>query len=306
MEQAVVSRVAAWSLVILCAGAGGSATSNRGSTLTRGMDLLARCELAEAETIFEQLVGQPQAGAMARFYLGKTLMEQGRYKEALKAVENPSGNATVDSRYHQLRGEVQGLRARQSHNPFSKWGLAKKSLKELRAATEMDADNMDARFDLVEYYSRAPGFVGGNEKEALREVAKIKASDPARGHIAAATALKHLGRPEAAIDEYHAALSFEQDQAALYSLGRLYIQMKQFEEAFDCFDRILVIDPDHSRSLFQLGRCSAMSGLRLQDGEAALKEYLTRERCQRWPTRGEARSLLAEIEDLKEGRSLDQ
>jgi hypothetical protein len=51
----------------------------------------------------------------------------------------------------------------------------------LERAVELNSNNVAARFDLLEYYLRAPPLLGGSSAEARRQAEEISKHDVARG-----------------------------------------------------------------------------------------------------------------------------
>ncbi len=64
----------------------------------------------------------------------------------------------------------------------SAYGLAKRARAEFERAVELDDRNAEALADLGEFYSEAPGVVGGGTDKAANVAAKLDHVDPARAH----------------------------------------------------------------------------------------------------------------------------
>jgi tetratricopeptide (TPR) repeat protein len=62
------------------------------------------------------------------------------------------------------------------------YGLAKRTRAEFERAVELDPHNADALADLGEFYSEAPGVVGGGTDKAAAIAARLDHVDPARAH----------------------------------------------------------------------------------------------------------------------------
>ncbi len=74
---------------------------------------------------------------------------------------------------------------------------------------------------------------------------------------------------------YREALRLEPDSAApLHGLGFALQQEKRWAEASESWERALARDANDPVALYQLGRTAALSGERLERGEAALRAYL--------------------------------
>lgn len=78
-----------------------------------------------------------------------------------------------------------------------------------------------------------------------------------------------------AAEAYDAAQQLAPDSVApAMGLGRAYTELRRWDEAFHAFDTVLARRPGDTSALYQMGRLTALSGQRLADGEAALREYL--------------------------------
>ena len=91
----------------------------------------------------------------------------GDYKSAAASFREAIRAAPRDSALHHWLGKCYG-RIAERDKGFSAWSYAKKSLKQFRKAVQLDADNHEALRDLATYLEQAPGFAGGNRKEAAR------------------------------------------------------------------------------------------------------------------------------------------
>ena len=96
---------------------------------------------------------------------GIAAYHDGNYKLAVKNYVNAIQAAPQDSSLHHRLGKCYGRIAKQS-NWFASMSYARKTLKQFRKAVELDANNYDALRDLIDYLDTAPGFLGGNKREA--------------------------------------------------------------------------------------------------------------------------------------------
>jgi tetratricopeptide (TPR) repeat protein len=147
---------------------------------SRGIQLFAKGQLVEAREFFVAFVnGQPKS-PVGVFYLGRIAFEEQHYDRAIewleKAVQRDSGN----SNYHLWLGRAYGHQAEQSAvciQPF----LAKKVKEQFEQAVALDPENLTARADLMEYYLKAPGFLGGSKEKAWQQAEEITRRDVDQG-----------------------------------------------------------------------------------------------------------------------------
>jgi tetratricopeptide (TPR) repeat protein len=98
-----------------------------------------------------------------------------------KAVaENPhSANA------HYFLGVAYGRLAEKA-SIFRQAALARHTRDEFERAVRLDPNNLEARFALVQYYTMAPGFLGGSRQKALQEAEQIRERNATAGDEALA------------------------------------------------------------------------------------------------------------------------
>ena len=87
----------------------------------------------------------------------------------------------------ELRITIFGSAARWAKWPIaqrfiSAYGLAKRARAEFEQAVQLDPRNAEALADLGEFYSSAPGVVGGGMDKAANVAAQLDRVDPARAH----------------------------------------------------------------------------------------------------------------------------
>jgi tetratricopeptide (TPR) repeat protein len=94
-------------------------------------------------------------------------------KNAAKAVEIKPNEAT----YHFLLGRAYGQKADQA-GALSAMSLAKKAAGEFEKALQLDPGDKAARRALAEFYTEAPGFMGGGRDKARKLADQSMTSDP--------------------------------------------------------------------------------------------------------------------------------
>ncbi len=90
-----------------------------------------------------------------------------QYEVALEQIQQAIEMAPEVSNYHHLLGKCYGRLAEKS-NFLQAISLTKKTRKALEKAVELDQSNISALRDLMEYYRRAPGFLGGSKEKAAK------------------------------------------------------------------------------------------------------------------------------------------
>src|SRR5215472_5831734 len=109
----------------------------------------------------------------------------GNLTDARELAEKSVALKNSESRYHRQLADVYGETA-QAASLFAKGGWAKKFKAEADTAAALDPKNLDARFDLLEYYLQAPRLMGGGKDKAAAMAEEIGKIDPTQGYLAEA------------------------------------------------------------------------------------------------------------------------
>ena len=158
---------------------------------------------------------------------------------------------------------------------FSKPGWASKLRQAFERSVELDGSNIEARFDLIQFYLRAPGLMGGDVDKARLQAAAIGKLDPARGHVALGVIAESEEDTKAAERAYRAAVAAAPDEPrGRVALANLLLNEKRWAEARAVWTEQLARKPGDARALYQIGKVSALSGQELADGLESLDRYL--------------------------------
>lgn len=251
-----------------------AAARSAAQSLQRGAELVEEGRFPEAERVLRQALSADGQRAEAAYYLGRVYLETGRAPAAIRLLEGMAGREPRSSRIQQGLGEAYAVEAL-SASVFRQIGLARASRQALERAVALDPDNVEARVSLFEFYRHAPGAVGGSLEKALGQVREIERRNPSRGHELRANLLRDEDRSGEALSEYRQAIAADPDNLqARLSLATLHTERREFDRAFQVLDALLERAPEHMSALYQIGRNAALSGHRLDEGEAALRRYL--------------------------------
>lgn len=131
--------------------------------------------------------------------LGRTDEAAGECEQAVKLEEQ-------DSNDHMWLGRALGGKAEKA-SFLSAYSLAKRVRAEFEQAVNLNARNADALADLGEFYTEAPGAVGGGVDKAQGVAARLDKVDAARAHELRARLAEKAKDYGAAEREYKAAIS---------------------------------------------------------------------------------------------------
>jgi tetratricopeptide (TPR) repeat protein len=155
--------------------------------------------------------------------------QEERWDDAIRECETAVKLVPLDSGYHLWLGRAYGEKADSIHS-IKAYGLAKKVRDEFERAVQLNGGNVDALADLGEFYTAAPGIVGGGKKKAqgvvqvLQRYGPVQA-DQLKGRLAEKD--KNYSLAEA---EFKAAVSAsEQSADAWMALASYYARRQQWD-----------------------------------------------------------------------------
>lgn len=239
--------------------------------------------------------------AGARYLLGRIAYDQKNYDEATDYFDEAIETNDKIADYYNWLGNTYGAIA-QNANPFKQGMLAPKMKNAWEKALTLDPKNLDARFSLIQYYTQAPAFMGGGIDKAKEMSKQIMAINPAQGHRTMGNILVHEKKISEAEKEYLEMVKV--DQAFNPVLANFYVNQKQFDKAFAMFEDFVEKNPLDMVSVYQVGKTSAISGLRLERGEECLKKYLAYSPKPNEPSHAGANMRLAQIYE-KQGQKAE-
>ena len=189
------------------------------------------------------------------------------YEKAVKANER-------DPQHHLSLAGALGTEA-QKANKLRQPFLARRLKSELERAVALDPNLVDAHEGLRQYYTEAPGIVGGSIDRAKEEAEIIAKLNPLRGHLARASIGRHVGDNALAESEYKAAVAQNPDSLFVaYTLGSFYENQKRWADAAVVYERLLDQRPTELLPHFFYGRVSALSGDNTERGEREMRYWI--------------------------------
>lgn len=249
------------------------ATSAFGQTaIDRGRKMYEEKKYAEATRVLQGVEEESPDYAAAQYYLGRVAFDQKKFDDAAdffeEATENKGGQL---SEYYTFLGDAYGSIANDA-NVIRQGILAPKMKNAWEKAIALDSKNLNARFSLIQFYTKAPSLMGGSMDKAKEMARQIMAISPALGHRSMGNILLQEEKVDAAEKEYLEMVKADASFSA--GLGNFYLNQKKFDKAFALFDDALKKNPQDMGAVYQLGKTCALSGQRLDDGEACLLKYL--------------------------------
>ncbi len=209
--------------------------------LGAAIELFETKHVPEAREHLSVIVSREPQNALALWYLGRCELKLQHREDAVVALAKAAELSPKDARILADYGSASLLRATELGRTFSAIGYARRGRNALEQASKLDPDNIAYREGLIQFYTRAPAFAGGDFDRAYEHIAEIAARNPARGAIVKANTL---------------------------------CSQKRYDEALAACDAFLRTQPDNYLALYTLGRIASETGRELARGEQALRRCL--------------------------------
>ena len=244
------------------------------SSVGKARNLFESRQYGEAKQLLKAINDGPDY-AEAQYYLGRISFQHRNHGEAADRFREAVDTNPKHADYHYWLGAAYGLQA-QDANPIRQGFLAPKIKSEFEAALRLDPKHQGAAWGLVQFYVRAPGFLGGSKEKARQMANRLRTLNPAEGHLAMAFIHTQDKKMDLAEKEYLALTQAAPDSVRyVHALGNFYQNTQQYEKAFETYENFLKKAPSPNPSvLFQIGKTSALSGKQLERGESCLLSYL--------------------------------
>lgn len=235
---------------------------------------------------------------------GKTTMARNDDDAAAGLFEKAVAQNPKSAEAHYLLGSAYGSQA-QNAGIFGQASLASKTKEQFEQAVALDPNLLEARTGLLQFYTMAPGFMGGSYDKAFAQVEEIKKRDPLMGHRSAAFIYSHQKKADLAKKEYFDEVKeFPKSPRAHLDLGVFYVSEKNYKAAEDEYTTALKLDAAFMPAYFRLGQISVQSDANLPRGEEALRKYLTYTPKSNEPSLARAHYWLGQIFE-KQGKKAD-
>ena len=215
--------------------------------IDQAVQLYQRGQFHKAVELLSERSQSSPNDAEVRFWLGKSFLKIQRRDDAVRHMERAVELEPNNGIYYLWLGRAYGARA--SHSSlFTALGWAKKVVKAFEIAQELAPDNLDVRFDLMDFYLHAPGAVGGGRDKANAEAAAIAKLNPGEGYTARAIIFEKDHKWEQARSELvQSTLQFPGRADSFMDLADFLLQHHHFEGAAINAHKALSLDAKLSR-----------------------------------------------------------
>ena len=205
----------------------------------------------------------------------RALLNGGKSDDAVELLEKAVAEKPNDAKRHFWLANAYGSSA-ENAGTFSVMSIAGKARDEFTKAVQLDPNDLEARFALMEFYLMAPGFMGGGSEKARPQAIEIRKRDAAMGHRAFALIASSSDDMSAARAEYAAAIRENPKSPKPHYWYALHLMLKEknYKATGEELAASLRIDPSYLPAQFQIGHVAALSGANLPAGVEALRKYM--------------------------------
>jgi tetratricopeptide (TPR) repeat protein len=245
------------------------------------------------------------AGEAELLAAGRAALQKGDFAQAGSLFEKAVAANPKSAEAHYLRGRAYGAEAVRA-NVLKQASLAKKVRGEFERAVELDPNHIDARQALVEYYTMAPGFMGGSNEKALAQAAEIKKRDALQGHRAYSRIYLRDKKVDLARKELVDAVREQPDNPRGHQTLGMFLMTndKNYPSALHEFEMAQKLDPKYMPPYLRIGQHAALTGTDFARGEASIRKYLAYKPADDEPNLGTAWYWLGMLYE-KQGRKVD-
>src|SRR3954468_5067629 len=187
----------------------------RAQCSTANQKLIADQKFEEARVDVRGLLRSNPNDDAALHCMGTIAISEDKSGDAVEWFEKAIKVNERSSVHHLWLGNALGEQAGHT-SKFKLPFLARRVKGEFDRAAELDPSSVDARHGLIQFYSQAPGAMGGSMDKAKEQAREIEKLNAWRGHYEMAQLLERDKEAAGAEREYTAAVGAAPDSNATY------------------------------------------------------------------------------------------
>ncbi len=217
---------------------------------------------------------QAQSPGAARFAVGKVAFDKGDFGAAADAFGDAVKADGNNAEYHVWLGNAYAQDAIRS-GMLTKMRLAPRMRDEWIRATVLAPNSYEPHEYLYQFYTQAPGLMGGSADKANAEVATMMRLNPYRTTLSLAERDVGAKRYAAGESRLRSMLASYPDSAMVPAMLAIAQQnAQQYDDSWATLDAAHTRFPDNVRISYAIGRGAALTGTRLDAGQAALEHVI--------------------------------
>lgn len=236
--------------------------------------LLAAGRADDAITTLRSKINTSPGDAEAHNLLCRAYFSMGDWDRGISACEKAVALDPNNSRFHLWLGRVYGEKA-DAANFLSGASLAGKVRNEFEAAVRLDANNVEARSDLGEFYLEAPGIVGGGRDKAEAQAQALAALDPSKAAYLKGRIAEKKKDFVTAEKEYRAAIEASHGSALTwFNLALFFRHRERWNDMEDAINHAVSAQVDRPEIIMESGEVLLRSGRNFPAAVQYLRRYL--------------------------------
>ncbi len=241
-------------------------------SLDSAIRLYEKGEFRQAVTVLTQICRSLPDEPEVRLWLGKSYLKVREWDRAVRELEKAVQLRPTNALFYLWLGRARGIQA--SHTIFFRAiGRARQVGKAFETARSLSPEDLDVRFDLLEFYLNAPGIVGGGRDKAEAEAQTIANLDPRMGYIARATIFQKDEKWDQAKEELtQATLDYPDYANAHKDLAGFLLGRKDFEGALVSVQKALELESESKQARLIMAAAKIQLGRDLEGAAKTLRE----------------------------------
>jgi tetratricopeptide (TPR) repeat protein len=237
--------------------------------------LYDRGQYLQASASLEAACAASTACAEGRLWLAKSYLKLRRWDDAIRVLESLVRQDPRSGRFHHWLGRAYGRKADHS-SMLTAFGLAKKVVREFETALGLEPDNSDLRFDLLEYYLQAPGFVGGGRAKAVAQAKALGDLNKRLGYVARARiCISDKQWKNAQAELTQAAREFSDQPEAFGDLAGYLLDRQDHRGAEEAAGKALALRASYAEARLIQAAARILQGKDLESAAADLRALST-------------------------------
>jgi tetratricopeptide (TPR) repeat protein len=248
-----------------------SQPSQPGESLDDAIQRFQKGEFKQAITLLMQLRDSSPSDPNIRLWLGKSYLKARDWDSAIREMEKSVQLQPSSARNYLWLGRACGGKAAHVF-PLLAARWARRVLKEFETARKLSPEDLDTRFDLLEFYLEAPGIMGGGKDKANAEAQAIAKLDPRKGYAARSAIFSKDKKWDLAKKELiQATVDFPNDADAYKDLAEFLLSRKDFNGALQHAGKARVLNKGSKGIQLLVAAASIQLRADLDDSEQVLK-----------------------------------
>ncbi len=249
-------------------------TNARGQCTPAARKLIEEKRYDEARREVDASLKRNDRDDAALHCMGMIFIDQDNGGDAAEWFEKAVKANEASALHHVWLGNAIGSYAQKASKikqPF----LARRIKGEFERAVQLDPSSVDARHGLIQFYSKAPGVMGGSMDKAREQARETEKFSAWRGHYELAGLLEQEKDIAGAEKELTAAVAASPDSVPPYLyLGSFYRRQKRWSDAVAVYENLLKRKPDNANVRLTVAYTLNQSGTDLDRAERETRGWL--------------------------------